>query len=685
MYWSRTGNPFDIGIFILLCLAWSTGGWLIVTHAFRLRPVERLLSGITAGFLLFITLSNLLANLVQIPQAFWAGSMLVLAGGLLAAWRSKKEGPWLSLQDWRAWPQLAVLLILSLIFTLIGRGLAIFDDYLHIPLVSVMAAGDIPPHFYLNPAAHFAYHYGLHVFAASLVRIGGFYPWSAWDFSKALVIALTIVLSWLWLRRVTRSSRAAALGSFFVSFAGGARWLLLLTPFSILLRISPAIHLTNTGADTGANLLEVLSRPWAAEGTGPFPFPFAFHNGLFVPAIFTLGSSGALPFATLLLLLLLVKERHFWGKWSSSERSWPIAAVLTLSLIFASLALTAEHIFVFLWAGIALSGVIYLAVKRIRRQCVSKEIIVQWGLVLLLSGLLSVVQGAFITEAVRNFLLRLQGMQSGTGGSYNYFSFTPRWPPALDTAHFGELSLLDPRQLFVLLAEIGPVILLAPAASLYAWRRIWRRDGLQAGLGIAALLSLLLVLFFQYGVERSGTRLPAASLWIWALLGFPIAWMVFMKSRPVTRLLIRAAYFVAIFGGLVIFAVQLTAIPAPQLTYFINSNDARIGQQIWNNLPEGTQIFDRIPYRAVALTGRPSRSSLDYYHSFPDWEALAKTPDPVAIAQAGYDYIYMDDEWWWSLGAEQWGAFKNPCVHKLIEQNPADGDFRWLLDVHSCR
>ena len=44
------------------------------------------------------------------------------------------------------------------------------------------------------------------------------------DFSKAWTIAMTMVLGWAWFRRITGSLRAAALGSFFISFAGGARW-----------------------------------------------------------------------------------------------------------------------------------------------------------------------------------------------------------------------------------------------------------------------------------------------------------------------------------------------------------------------------------------------------------------------------------------------------------------------------
>ena len=70
--------------------------------------------------------------------------------------------------------------------------------------------------------------------------------------------------------------------------------------------------------------------------------PFAFHNGIFVPAFFTLGSTGAMPFMTILLLLLLLPR----GRFST-------AGLIIWSLIFATLALSAEHLFVVIWVGIA--------------------------------------------------------------------------------------------------------------------------------------------------------------------------------------------------------------------------------------------------------------------------------------------------------------------------------------------
>jgi hypothetical protein len=476
------------------------------------------------------------------------------------------------------------------------------------------------------------------------------------------------------------------MGSFLVTFAGGARWLLLLLPVSVLARMSGSVQLANTGLDTGPNLLAALSQPWAAEGSASFPFPFAFHNGIFVPVMFSLGASGALPFVAILVLLLL-----------SGRARLSIPAVILFSLIFAALALSAEHLFVFLWAGIALASMIYIfrhrnqisnSVKNSARRPAGGQPAVNrllfWPAVLLFSGILSVLQGAFITEAVRSVLLQLQG-QSVVQGHYNYFQFVPHWPPTLVSAHFGELSLLNPGQLTVLLAELGPALLLGPLATVFAWRRIRRGDFLLAGLGLAAALTLLVALFFRYGVERSSTRLPATSLWLWVLLAFPLAWRWFQTAARLPRVLLRLAYGAAVFGGIVIFAVQLLAIPAPQLTTFINSNDASLSQELWNRLPAGAEILDRVPYRAVALFGRPSRAYIDFYHSLPTWKSLIKSMDPEAIAGDGYSFIYMDDDWWWELEPEQQEHLLQPCVEPFAVRNPEDEDFRWLLDVRSCK
>jgi hypothetical protein len=667
VYWSRGSSPLELIFFLLSSACWAFGGWLLVTHAFSLRNQERLISGLAAGMLLFMGLANLFAQLVDLTLAFWAASLFILLLGILSALLSKQK-PWLDLQDLRAWPQLLALLLLTVLFVYIQRGLSLFDEYLHIPLTSTMGAGDIPPHFYLNPDVYFAYHYGIHLLAANLLRLGTLFPWSALDLSKAVMIAFTFSLSWLWIKRVTRSSTAGYLGSFLVVFGSGARWLLL--PKPLLAWLSGAIQLVNTGADTAANFFSALYSPWVIEGGGSVLFPFAFHNGIFIPVMFQLGSTGAMPYMTVIVLLLLAPRREFTriGLWV-----W--------SLLFATLALSAEHLFALLWIGIFLAALFFLITRWRRHLPIPRRKTYQWGAVLASSAVLAVIQGGFITESVRSLLLSLLDRQVN---SFNTYGFAIRWPPALLSGHLGSLSLLDIRQLIVLLAELGPVILLIPIVLMVICRKRSRTNWLWLGLGLSAVLSILFPLFFQYGVDRSITRMPLTGMWTFLLMGFPLIWYWLKGAKNSMKLLAAVAYGLTVMSGIVIFIVQLQAIPQPQFTYFIESVDTHISRKYWNQLPADAQIFDSIPQRAVTVFGRGARAYETIYSPMTEWEELVADPHPVKLADSGFDYAYFERSYWMSLTSEQKETFQLPCIDIMEEEHQIDGDYRVLMDLRAC-
>lgn len=691
MYLFRSVSLPDLGLYLCASLCWLAGGWLLVKHVFRLKSGEILIGGAAAGFLLFIALGNLLAPVLPLTAAFAAASGLIFAAGLLAAWKSSLH-PWLKPDElWRP-GQAAAFIALWVFFTLLGRGLSLFDDYLHLPLVSIMAAGDIPPHFYLDPSQYFAYHYGLQVFAASLVRMAGLFPWSAWDISKALAIAYTFSLAWLWFRRFTRSIPAAALGSFLIAAGGGARWLLLFLPGRIFNQLGNYVETVNTGADSGETLLKVMTGPWIIEGGGAMPFPFAFHSGIFVPITFVLGSTGAMPFMTVLLLLLLV-----W-KWKPS-----LAASLVAGLIFATLALSAEHLFAFLWAGIALALLVYAIPSKPWLRTDRAGLIPDafqsrlqrgashagqpegsgfdrqaghWAGILAFSALLSLVQGAFITEAARGLLL--------AETSKNFYGFALRWPPGLLSAHLGELSLFNPQQAVVLLAELGPALILAPLAAWYLWKQFRRRNWLAAGLGCAAWFSLIFPIIFRYGVDRSITRMPATALWLWLLFSFPVLLRIYKKAGGWVRFCLGSGYVAAVFGGTVILAIQMTGMPVGQLTYYVTGLDGEVSRAFWGRLPEGAQVFDPVPFRGVTLFGRASRAHEDIYTPIESYSEILRSGDAVDIAGAGYDYIYIDEIWWASITPERKASLMLPCAKVLADKKASQGVFRVLLDVGGC-
>lgn len=670
MYYLREVNYVQILSYLALSAFWAVGGWLIVSKTFRLRAPERLVGGIASGFVLFIVLSNLLSRFLPLTAAFWVAAIGILALGILSSF-SKLGVATLNFSDWKQPGLLTALLGLTLFFQIIQRGLALFDEYLHLPLISVMATGDIPPHFYLDPSMYFAYHYGLQVWSSSLVRLAEFFPWSAFDLSRAFALSITTCLGYVWFRRHIRSATAVLISTFLIMLGGGTRWLLLLLPSNLLDRIGTGVDLINTGANTASNLALALTRPWVLEGGGAMPFPFAFHSGIFVPVIFVLGSTGAMPFLTILLLLLLGQGLRL-----------NIISLVVVALVVASLALSAEHLFAFLWLALAIL-VTLLAVHHARRtRTVDKRRILFWVGVLTVSGVLALVQGGFITEVLRSTLISFLGQ--GPGASLNYHGFEPRWPPALPSAHFAELSLFNFSQLIVILAELGPAVLLVILATYDTWRQLQKGRFLRAAMNVSAIIGFFFVLFIRYGVDRSSTRIPATSIWIWLILGLPYVWLVFNNARSVVRTMLIVAMMVLALGGLVMFSIQMTSIPDTQYSYFIDDVDTHMSAWFWDRLPPDAQVLDRIPFRSVTVFGRPSRSNSGIYDPLPEWLTLVAHPDVLNIVQGGYDYIYMDGGWWARMDPIVRQSYSLPCVELIKDLSFDNVSFRRLFDISAC-
>jgi len=568
MYFSRTGNIFDLIVWLVLAGMFWLGGLLLVTCAFRLHKRERLISGLAVGFLLFIVLNNLWSNFMPYSYAVWGSSVSVFGLGLIAGGKSQKKTSLLNL-DSISWPQLIAMIGLIILFTLMNRGLAILDDYHNLPLVSMIAAGDVPPHFYLNPENRLAYHYGLHLFSGSLVR-------------------------------------------------------------------------------------------------GPFPFPFAFINGVFSPAVLAIAGSGAVPALTIILMLLLRKKR------------WQPINGLVFGLILSSLALTAEHLFLLVVIGMSvvlLAGVIYSR---------SFANIWEWGWVFVPAILLALGTGGVLTEVTIGLNSRFSGEASQ---SYGFTGFGFRWPPALMSAHFGRLEIMQPGQLLVAFFEIGVVLLLGPGVTMWAWKRFKRGTRFIPGLGFAAIIGFLHPLVLTYAEhERDITRLTASALFIWLVLGWPLVWLIFQKGSQFMRIVITGGYAITVISGVVLFAISLLSIPKPQFSYFVEVPDAIIGERYWDNLEEGAQVFDPIAFRAVTLFGRAAGpANLSIYIQTPKWETLIKDPDPIEIARAGYSYMYFDKSWWRDLQPKQRNKIDQPCVVEIMKLSMPDKDFRWLLDISECR
>jgi hypothetical protein len=489
MYFSRTGQPLDLVLLMLQVFLWGFGGYLLVRNVFRVHKREQIIVGFAAGLLLFMWGGNLLAQILPLNWALWitSGSLFLLGVGSEIKGKSTFRDLLPASQEI---PLIIVTGVTFLIFTLINRGLAIFDDYHNLPLVSVIASGDVPPHHYLNHDVMLPYHYGLHFISASLMTIGGMFPWSAFDIAKALTTALSISLIWLWFRRHNSRSSFATLGTVVAIFISGTRWLLAFAPLGWLKITSANLSLIGSGASTGSSLLYNLSRNWAIEGGGPIAFPFAYANGIISPVTFMMGGRGTLHVMTLLVLLLLFRSK------------WSLPAAFCYSIVLATLALSSEVLFVAAFSGITLG--LGLSILLRNKPGWRLPHLKSLALILFFGGLFAVLQGGVFTELGKNLL----GFSGSTIAGFDVNAdFRLFWPPAIISSQLGELELTNPNEIIVALFEIGPAIIFAPFAIVWSWKRLKRGNVLVGGLGAATILFLMFTLVFRYGTGRDTTRI----------------------------------------------------------------------------------------------------------------------------------------------------------------------------------
>ena len=290
------------------------GGVLIVRGAFRLRDNEEVLVGLGVGVALEIWLANLLGRFVPVPLAFWLAAGLVLAAGLALSLplRSWKEAA--GLFRMRILPlQWLALAVMTLVLFSAGRGLAILDDYQNLPTTSMLAAGDIPPRFALDPNVTFDYHYYTLLFAAQVMRLGDLFPWSALDLVRAFALALSLLMGGLWVQRATRSALAGWMMVVFAAFNGGTRWLMLLLPEGILRRFSDHIQMIGSAGQSAPDFFTAMQGTWSVDAGSQWEFPFAYANGMNAPSIWTYHSGAGAMSGVLGTFILLTHNR--WRGW----------------------------------------------------------------------------------------------------------------------------------------------------------------------------------------------------------------------------------------------------------------------------------------------------------------------------------------------------------------------------------
>lgn len=673
MYLFSELSPFPFAVILLL---WAFGGWLLTARLFKIAPHERGLVGLGLGVILANWIANWLARLMPPLAAFWLSALLLLGLGLSLAWflqpkerRSPQEiiaelFPPESLQL-RQW---LVFGLVFFMFTLIGRGLGIFDDYQNLPPVSTMAAGDIPPNTFFDPRLRFGYHYFQLLLAAQFVNIVQTGPWVALDIARGLAISLTILLTGLLAFRLTNNKLAATLSALFFTFAGGARWILLLLPASLLNRLSSSIQLIGSGADSGPNLAITLYKAWKIEGSGPNPFPFLYGSG--VDPSLSMAHTGFGSSAILIVLLILLLAENRRSRWAN-----PVLAIL-----LASMALANEVTFAFLYLGLGFAFLLWAWQKRSLKF--TPEL---WGWlgVLFVGGLLSLVQGGMLTE------LTFSAIERAVSGSENTLykvSFALAAPSVL-SSHIGSLSLLNPLHWFAILAELGLAILVLPWVFALL-REETRAERWISAAWLASMIPSILVVFFEYTGNAGPTaisRMIAHFGLVAKIVAVPLLWNWARARSQELQAVILVWGLATCLSGFALFGIQLQAMPNPIYGEFLEPIDDTMFRQYWNTLEPETMVFDQNYLRGITVTGRPAIAALNFGTTLPEWDKLANYPDPRLLKAAGYDYIYHDLKF-----ANRYGALMQDTCVKLIgelEEKNNNGevvDIRRLLQITDC-
>ena len=491
---------------------------------------------------------------------------------------------------------------------------------------------------------------------------------------RGLIIALPLMLAWLWAYRMTHNHIASVLTSIMLMFAGGARWLLLLLPQPILQLISNQITLIGSASVTAPDLLRAMLSNWKIDGNGPIPFPFAFHSGIFQSYVMN-GYTGISGMAFIIVLLLLLTAQ----RWRN-----PFAGVITFILI-SSLALANEVTFGLIGLGFVFAVIVWMISHRSWKLPAS---LMRWIAVLVPVGLAAMIQGGMFTQIVR------ARFTSGPGSGGSYFDATPNlvWPPSVISAHFGALSLFNLSQLIVALTEIGPIILALPLVIIWGWKTLRTQNWYEAALiGTFAWSVPSLFVAFKGPLYTATPRLFDGLLFACTLYAVPLFWIWARQKSDAVRSVVVFGGLVTIFAGLMLFGIQLISIQKPVTTTFISDLDAKVTDKYWNKLKPGSWVLDPSPYQGPTIFGRATDSSVTWYLPKPEWQALLANPDPRQIHAQGYDYFYFGIDYWNQLTPQQQVALQQPCVKKLFEVDGIHSltdyrkDFRRLLDVSACK
>jgi hypothetical protein len=238
---------------------------------------------------------------------------------------------------------------------------------------------------------------------------------------------------------------------------------------------------------------------------------------------------------------------------------------------------------------------------------------------------------------------------------------------------------------------MGPLLLVLPLALTWGFKALREEKWFEAALAFSAIPSLLSV-FVEYsgnaGITAT-TRLLSNLFFVCRVLAVPLVWLWLQDRAEWIRGITYTLGAAAVLGGILLFAIELIAIPRPVYGEFISDMDARFYEEYWDRLsPPSAWVFDPNSSRAATVFARQSNSNIHWGVPQPEYLALLENPDPYQLNGAGYSYVYADKEYW-KVHASQ---LDQPCVDILrtvdgakLSHDVLVPDFRQLADISKCK
>jgi len=505
-------------------------------------------------------------------------------------------------------------------------------------------------------------------------------PWSAWDLSKAIIWAISVLMAGLVGKRFLKSDFGAVVAGSVITLAGGTRYLLLLLPSGFLQRMDTVVHVFNSNADTANALSKALVSTWIVDSGPPIGYPFAFLSGIFPPYIIAHGGEPTISLLLLMLVLLLV------------TRGRNRASVVIYAVLFSFWALASETdfgLFAIGWIvgfGIWLVRIPIFRFKKPEIDRVTVGLIASIPFVLIEGGVFSAIaQKILFTD-----LLHLAAASGGTVNSASSSGLSLQWPPAIVSAHFGALPVANPVSLLIAILEMGPAVLFLPWLTYDWWKSRKKDDWFYTVLLLISWSGLLIILFFQYSSQRDIVHITGSAVRATVLLLLYRLDQLWSETASVHRRFVFWAGASAIglmcISGLVLGGVQLSATQQTMLTDHYGDKEATLLKEVWGRLPKDSKILGPTS-EANILTGQLTGGILKAPGGNQGlvWNELMKSPTLSLLIQQRFDFVFVDSIWWLRLSSASKKQLENKCISVFAESGDDTSPFFLkILDLRGC-